>query len=92
MSTIFSPKTKTYAVVITQATPLAKLITIADALTRMDADTLVLWSIFPFDVKNSPDWKTIDAAFKGIGRNPRIEEVVTQTHIDAHAESISVLT
>lgn len=91
MATTFHPKTKTCAVVITPTTPLSKLMTTADALTRMDVDTLVLWSIDPFDVKDSPDWKKIDAAFQGIGRNSRIDEVVTQAHIDAHAGLISVL-
>lgn len=91
MTTQFEPKSKTYAIILTPTTQLGKLKTMADALGRMDADTVALWSIAPFDVQNSPDWPMIEALFSGIGRKPPVVEVVTQAEVDAATGSVSVM-
>lgn len=91
MVTQFKPRTKTYVVTITPTTPLDKLRTMADALRRMDADTVALWSIAPFNVESSTDWGAIKALFSGLGRNPLVVEVVTEADVDAATGSVSVM-
>lgn len=91
MVTEFSPRTKTYVVTLTPETSLEKLKTMADALSRMDADTVALWSIAPFDVESSADWPIINDLFSRIGRRPMVVEVVTQSDVEQASNTVSVM-
>lgn len=93
MATTFPKNEKNYAVLLTAGTTLAKMQTIAKALSRADADNLVVWSIAPFDAKAAAAWSSISSVWTGIARHQTVFEQVTQQEVDeaAAAKTVTVV-